>query len=286
MLFSTAKNLSYFGTFVGAQSIGYGIKSRANEIDGDFDFSTAVNISVNNDSVQFINDSQIAQIETKVKPNLIARELGKAPIYGFNADRNGQYIDSIADLANTTILAGNLLNQSTPYIVENGAIVYNGSVIQPGERFTTGAEQSFSTESSGVCREILEAPQRHTIMARFYDGGLTKVAGEALTSGYWYYVTGTINYNGTAYTDQVFKAVDNNSFTGSGNVREAMTNQVYQHYESGIKFTSNNVGDTRTGVIIRGNGDPAYERGTGKEFPINARFIQIKYILAPNNLKP
>lgn len=41
---SPAKNLSYFGTYVGAQSIGYPIKASTTEASGDFDFSTAVNM--------------------------------------------------------------------------------------------------------------------------------------------------------------------------------------------------------------------------------------------------
>jgi hypothetical protein len=282
---SPAKNRSYFGTFVGAQSIGYSIKARATEADGDFDFSTNVNLNVLDNSITFVDDSAIGSIETIVKPNLIGREFGRAPIYGFNADRNGQYIDSITDLSETTVSSSELLTENTPYIVEIASITYGVNVIQAGQRFTTTDVQTFATEG-GVCREIIEAPQRHTVMARFFNGGATKVVGDALTVNYWYYVTGTVTYNSTVYTDQVFKAIDASSFTGSGIVIEAMTDQVYQHYEPGIKFTSNNVGDVRTGEIIRGNGDPAYVRGNGKEFPISAKFLQIKYILQPNNLKP
>lgn len=283
---SPAKNLSYLGTFVGAQSIAYPIKAKATEADGDFDFSTNVNLTIADNSITLTDTSLDASIESKVKTNLIGRELSKAPIYGFSADRNGQYIDSIADLALTTTSAGTNLLANTPYIVEVGAITYNGSVIQAGQRFTTTAVLSFSTVSGGICREILEAPQRHTILAKFGNGGATKVVSDPLTIGYWYYVNGTITYEGVAYTDEVFKATTTNSFTGSGTVIEAMTTEVYQHYEPGIKFTSNNVGDVRTGVIIRGNGDPGYERGAGKEFPINAKFIQLKYVIGVNNLKP
>lgn len=235
---SPAKNMSYFGTYIGAQSIAYPVKASATEADGSFDFSTAVNINIADNSIAPADDSLLASIETKVITNLIQRELGKAPIYGFNADRNGQYIDSIADLAITTIAPGTDLTANTPYIVEVAAIIYDGHTIQPGERFTTLSVISFTSAGGGVCREIIEAPQRHTIMARFAD------------------------------------------------VDSDLANTPYQHYEPGVKFTSNNVGNSRTGAIVRGNGDPLYERGTEKEFPINARYIQVKYIIQPNNLKP
>lgn len=283
---SPAKNLSYFGTYVGAKSIGYSIKASATEVDGDFDFSTAININLIDNSITMTDNTLISVIETNCKTNLIQRQFSKVSVQGFNADRNGQYIDSIKDLSATTISAGTNLVANTPYIVEVASITYDGAVILAGERFTTNAVLSFTTAGGGICREITEAPQRHTIEARFNDGGLTKTVGDALTVGYWYYVSGTITYNGVDYTDRTFKVIDTNSFTGAGILMEALTTQAYQHYEIGIPFTSNNIGDARTGAIVRGNGDPLYERGTNKEFPINARFIQIKFTIQPNNLKP
>ncbi|WP_025142753.1 hypothetical protein [Pedobacter jeongneungensis] len=283
---SPAKNLSYFGTYIGAVSIGQSLKASTLESESGFDADTNVNLTINENSIELTNKTQDAVIETKVIPNLNQRELLQAPLYGFNADRNGQYIDSIADLATTTVAAGINLSPVTPYQVENAAIVYNGSTIQPGEKFTTTGVTSFTTESDGVCREILEAPQRHTIMARFSNGGNQKNAGNPLTAGYWYYVNGTITYNGVEHTNKTFKAVNTDSFTGTGTLIEAMTDQSYQHYEPHVKFSSNNVGDTRLGEIIRGNGDPDYVRGEGKEFPINAKFIQVKYMIRVNNLRP
>lgn len=283
---SPAKNLSYIGTYVGAKSIGYPIKARINEVDGGFDFSTKVNLSILDNSITLTNPELDASIESKVISNIKSRELAEAPIFGFNADRNGQYIDSIPDLADVTLGVGDNLQPNTPYLVAVSAITYDGEIVQPGERFTTKNILTFTSEGNGNCREIIEAPQRHTILARFSNGGNVKTVGDALNIGFWYYVTGTITYNEVIYTNQTFKAVDNNVFSGDGVVIEAMTNQIYQHYEPGIKFTSNNVGDVRTGEILRGNGDPEYVRGIGFEFPINARFIQVKYIIRVNNLKP
>jgi len=286
---SPAKNTSYFGTYIGAKSMGYPIKARTTEDEGDFDFSTAVNVSVTDNSIMLINPEIDASIETKVIANLKGRELAEAPIFGFSADRNGQYIDSLADLSEITVSVGTSLKNLTPYIVEGASITVNGSIYQPGERFTTKDVLDFSSDGGGVCREILEAPQRHTIMARFSNGGASKSVGDPLVIGYWYYpISGTINYNGVEYFQKSFKAIDTNSFTTSdgGVLIEAFTNEEYQHYESGIAFSSNNVGNVRTGEILRGNGDPDYIRGNGFEFPINARFIQLKYIIRVNNLKP
>ncbi|RQO66843.1 hypothetical protein DBR40_21560 [Pedobacter sp. KBW01] len=286
---SPAKNMSYFGTYIGARSIACPIKARAVETDGDFDFSTAQNLTIEDNSIILTNPEINASIETVVKANLPGRELAEAPIFGFNADRNGQYIDSIADLSNVLIGVGTDLEALTPYLVEDAAIVIDGAVIQPGERFTTDAVVTFTSDGGGVCREILEAPQRHTIMARFGNGGAIKSIGDALVAGNWYYpITGTINYNGIDYIGKAFKAIDTNSFTSpdGGTLIEAFTDEAYQHYQPGIAFSSNNIGNVRTGAILRGNGDPDYIRGVGFEFPINARFIQLKYTIRVKNLKP
>ncbi|MDN5288968.1 MAG: hypothetical protein JWR38_5242 [Mucilaginibacter sp.] len=288
---SPAKNLSYFGTYVGAKSIAQAIKVSGTESTGGFDFSSVVNLTIADDSITLSNPALDGKIDTRVIVNLLGRELASLPSYGFNADRNGQYIDSIADLATNTQGAGATLLIPVPYLVETGVITYNGVVYQAGERFTTVTGQTtFTTTASGVVREILEAPQRHTVLARFSDGGAAVAAGSALTSGYWYFVqSGSVTYNGTAYTaEQVFKAIDTHAFSGSGSVITAMSTESYQHYELGSKPTSNNIGDSRTGAIIRGNGDPAYVRGGlgVQEFPITAKFIQVSYIIKVNNLKP
>ncbi|WP_345102309.1 hypothetical protein [Mucilaginibacter panaciglaebae] len=237
------------------------------------------------------NPTLDAQVDTKPIVNLLGREIANLPSFGFNADRNGQYIDSIADLSTTTYTAGDTVPAGIPFIVEAGAITYNGSVYQPGERGTiVAAATTFTTVTNGIIREIVEAPQRHTIMARFTDGGTVMNNGDTLTTGYYYYVmSGTIEYDDITYSEgAIFKAIDNNTISGIGNAMLAFSTEEFQHYEPGIKPTSNNVGNSRTGPIVCGNGDPTYDRGgLGiKEFPINAKFIQIRYILRVNNLKP
>lgn len=288
---SPAKNLSYFGTSVGACSIGYGLLVRASEAAGAFDFSTNVNLTIADDSITIIDTTQIASIQTKVISNLIGREISKLPTFGFNADRNGQYIDSILDLSVTSIASTGALTLLTPYLVQIAAITYAGNTYQPGDRFTTdGSTTAFTTASGGVCYEILEAPQRHTVMARFSDGTGNVAAGSPLVIGYWYLViNANIVYDSVTYTPgSLFKAIDTNTFTGSGILTIAMSTETFQHYEIGIKPYSNNTGNTRVGSIIRGNGDPAYVRGgiNVTEFPINAKFIQLKYILQIANLTP
>lgn len=288
---SPAKNLSYFGTYVGAKSLAYPIKARATESAGAFEFASAINITVADDSITLTDPLLDAQIDTNIIVNTLGREFANFPSCGFNADRNGQYIDSIADLDTTTKSTSDSLIAGIPYIVEVGAIVYNDTTYQPGQRFTTVTGQtSFTSVASGVLREILEAPQRHTIMARFSDGGANIASGTPVTVGnYYQVVSGTITYNAINYdVGNVFKAIDTSAFSGSGVVIVAFSNESYQHYELGTRPTSNNTGDLRTGSIVRGNGDPAYIRGGlgVQEFPINAKFIQIRYIIRINNLKP
>lgn len=288
---SPAKNLSYFGTYVGAKSIAYPVKASAIESSGAFDFSTNVNLTIANDSITLVNNTINAEIKTKLIINANGRQIQKFPLYGFNADRNGQYVDSIAELNTVYKNPGDTLTTPTPYLVEGFAIIYNGNVYQIGDRLTTvSGITTFTSGGAGTLREILEAPERHTIMARFSDGGAPVSAGDALISGYWYYViSGSVTYDSVAYTaGQGFKAVDTNAFAGSGTVQIALSTESFQHYEPGIQPTSNNTGDTRTGSIIRGNGDPAYVRGGYgvQEFPINAKFIQLYYIINVTNLKP
>jgi len=287
---SPAKNLSFRGTYVGSRSIAQSLKADASEPAGSFEFASAANVTIADDSITLTNPAADAQIDTNVIVNILGRELANFSAYGFNADRNGQYIDSIADLSASTRSPGDTLNVPASYQVENGAVVYDGSTYQTGTRLTTVAGQTtFSSASSGVLREIVEAPQRHTVLARFSDGGTAVTAGTALDTGYYYFVqSGTVNYNGTGFSSgQVFKAVGTNAFSGSGTVITAFGTESFQHYEQGTKPTSNNTGDSRTGPIIRGNGDPAYVRGgLGlTEFPINSRFIQIRYMIKVNNLK-
>lgn len=288
---SPAKNASYFGTYIGAFSISYALKSRAIEANGAFDFSTNTNLTIADDSITLTNTALLGSIETKVIANIIGREIAKLPTYGFNADRNGQYIDSIGDLSGTLISSGTPLTINTPYLVLTAAISYNGNIHQPGERFTTnGSITAFTTASGGQAMEITEAPQRHTVMGRFTDGDGTVTAGSPLVVGYWYFVVGAnIVYDTVTYVPgALFKAVDTNSFTGTGTLTIAMSTETYQHYEIGNKPYSNNTGNVPSGSIIRGNGDPSYVRGGigVTEFVINAKFIQLKYIIQVANLTP
>jgi hypothetical protein len=288
---SPARNMSYQGTYVGAHSIAYPVKASATESTGSFDFSTAVNFVIANDSLTLANTALDAEIKTKLIVNPTGRQIQRFPIFGFNADRNGQYIDSIADLDTISKSPGNTLSAPVPYLVENGAITYNNVIYQPGDKFTTVTGiTSFTSSSGGTVREIIEAPQRHTMMMRCSNGNGTITAGSALGIDYWYFVqSGSVVYNTVTYNaGSTFKAVDTNAFTGTGAVTLALSTETFQHYEPGIQPTSNNAGDSATGAILRGNGDPSYIRGGYgvQEFPVNAVFIQLYYQVKVNNLKP
>jgi hypothetical protein len=290
---SPARNASYLGAYAGARSIAYQVKASATESTGTFDFATNVNLTVANDSITLVDPTQNAEIKTKLIVNTTGRQIQRFPLYGLNSDRNGQYIDSIPDLNVSTVAAGATLTIPTPYLVETASITYNSNVYAPGDRFTTVTGQTtFATSGGGVLREILEAPERHTIMMLVTDGHGTVAASSTLIVGDWYYVeSGSVTWNTNTYmAGQFFKATITTGFTGSGVVTHAvqMTSDIFCHYEPGIQPTTNNVGDVRTGAIVRGNGDPAYVRGGYgvTEWPVSSRFIILYYLIKVSNLKP
>ena len=290
---SPARNLSYFGTFVGAFSITRALAIKATGTLSAFDNSSAVNINISDNSLTLIDVDANASIVTKPIDNTAGREMQKLHTFGINADRNGEYVDSTADLANTTISAGTTLSVSTPYVVEIGAITYDGNVYNAGQRFTSKSSSAgtFTTSTSGVVREILESPARENVEARFSDGALTTVDNTAtLEELAWYFVEGnTVTYNGNSYAVGTFvKALTGiTSFTGTGLLRKVFSDtDAYFYFEINQKPTSNNVGNSRTGAIVRGNGDKDFDRTAANVFPINKKFIQLRYTIQVNNLTP
>jgi hypothetical protein len=288
---SPARNLTYFGNYAGARPIARSILAKAAEVDSGFESASAVNLTIADDNITLTDAGSAGQIDSKPIVNAAGRDLAGLPAFGYNADRNGQYLDSLTDLAGSVKTTSDTLTAGLPFLVENAAITYNGATYQPGARFTTiTGVSSFSSAGGGVIREITEAPQRHTILMRVSDGGAEVSVGTPLTAGYYYYVaSGSVSYHGDTYsTGQLIKAMDSAAFGGTGVVNLALSTESYQHYELGLKPMTNNSGDSRAGAIVRGNGDPVYERngGTLKEFPVNARFIQLRCIFQVNNLKP
>lgn len=290
---SPARNLSYFGTFVGAYSITKALAVKSSELVSAFDNSSAVNLNIADNALTLLDVEANASIVTKPIDNTAGRELQRLHTFGINADRNGEYVDSTADLANTTISAGTTLSVSTPYVVEVGAITYDGNVYNAGQRFTSKSSSpgTFTTSTSGVLREILEAPARENVEARFSDGALTTVDNTAtLEELAWYFVEGNaVTYNGNSYAVGAFLKVLTGitSFTGTGLLRKVFSDSdTYFYFEINQKPTSNNVGNSRTGAIVRGNGDKDFDRIAANIFPINKKFIQLRYTIQVNNLTP
>jgi hypothetical protein len=290
---SPARNMSYFGTYIGNYSITRSLAVRASSILSAFDNSSAINLSISDNSLTLVDVESIASIVTKPIDNTLGRELQRLHTFGINADRNGEYVDSTADLANTTISAGTTLSVSTPYTVESGAITYDGGVYNAGQRFTSKSSSpgTFTTSTGGVVREILEAPARENLEARFSDGALTTVDNTAtLEELAWYFVEGNaVTYNGNSYAVGAFLKVLTGitSFTGTGLLRKVFSDtDPYFYFEINQKPTSNNVGNSRTGAIVRGNGDKDFDRTAANVFPINKKFIQLRYTIQVNNLTP
>ena len=290
-LVSPAKNRSYFGTYVGAFSIAKGLKVKASATLSDFDNTTAINLTIADDSLTLISTSSNASIITKPIDNTTGRELLKFPVFGLNADRNGEYVDSTSDLDVSTVSAGTTLLASTPYLVETGSITYNSVVYQSGDRFTSlaSSQGTFTTSTGGVLREILEAPARENLEARFTDGAAGYTSSGSIAVDSWYYVEiGSITYDGVAYAvGTFFKGTATTTFTGIGSPRLVFAAaDAFLFFEINQKPTSNNVGNARTGAISQGNGNKDFDRTSANVFSINKKFIQIKYTIQVNNLTP
>jgi hypothetical protein len=127
------------------------------------------NITITNGVATQTNPSLPSLIRTPIIDNGGEYEIGTLNFIGDHADRNGIVIDSNTDLSNVTISAGTTIGTNNYYVVEGGSINYNGVMYQVGSRFTAvAASTTFSTTEGGVIREILSAPNKRTIKAKFH----------------------------------------------------------------------------------------------------------------------
>ena len=70
-------------------------------------------------------------------------------------------------------------------------------------------------------------------------------------------------------------------------MREVFKNtDIYQYYQTVGTLTCNRVGNVITGEITKGNGDRDFDRATANGFKINSKFMQIRYTMQAENLKP
>jgi hypothetical protein len=137
--------------------------------------------------------------------------------------------------------------------------------------------------------------------------------GETLTVGSYYVVEqGPVTYNSVVYPIgstllSVSGGTNSVSTTGGGVVRKIENNPMrtavkikfsdtlgttahfdsltWHHYNLDEKPTANRQGDVGTGIILRGNGDPAFDQTPAKVFPVFARYYQIEADIKPGNLK-
>lgn len=162
---SLARNLAYEGTFVGAKSVGTPLKFRLVEGQGDFKFSSNVNLTIVDDSATLTNSASTATIESNVIDLGKDKVLRAISMQGLLGDRNGEWVDSSTDLDSGITASGSLVpNQS--YIVETGTLTYNGPTYTIGQKF---AAVSGATTYTGVgeARRIIEAPNRVCYEMRF-----------------------------------------------------------------------------------------------------------------------
>jgi len=289
---SPAKNISYFGNYVGAFSIAEKLLVRTTNADSSFDNSSAVNLTIADDSLTLTDTSSPGSIETKPIANLLGRVYGRLPVLALNADRNGQFVNTTIDLSTSTISAGEDVPINTPFIVQVGSITYDGNVYQVGDRFTSASTtKTFTTSFDGVIAEILQAPSRQAVEARFNAGTATPITNEdTIVGGTWYYVdSGSATYDGDTYNaGSFFKGQSGvTSFTGDGVLIPTFaSDDPYFLFEIGQPVTTNNVDDEITGAITKGNGESDFDRTAGNVFSVNLKFIQLKYTINVANLTP
>lgn len=293
---SPAKNLSYYGDIIGAQNIGISLVANTNAATSAFDNSSLVNMTIDGTTgaLTMTDTSQNSQATSKPFANLAGRYIAGLMTYGFNSDRNGEFIDATSDVDLTgTYAAGDTLTTDRIYIVDGsgGSINYNGTAYAVGDRFTCkSAASTFSNVSvAGYVREIIEGPTRNNVEARFSNGtGTFKNNGDTLTSGYWYYLSaGTATLSSVAYTAGQFIKGDGTAVSSSGaTIEEVFTTDAYQYYECVGALTCNRSGNVFTGAITKGNGDPSFDRTTANVFKINSKYGQTRYTIQSNNLTP
>ncbi|QIL40602.1 hypothetical protein G7074_15810 [Pedobacter sp. HDW13] len=288
---SPAKNMHYNGTFIGAKPIAVPLKITDNAEESGLDLSTAINLTIAPNTAKLTDRNLAASIESKPIVNLTGRRILSLPTFGYNADRNGEYIDSTPDLSNVPTQAGEILQDGTPYLVVGGSIVYNGEILPDDSRFVSLRENAgtFSTVVDAYVVEILEAPARENVECRFSNGTTTTIsAGTSLEVGAWYHVEqAEITYNSaTVAMGKCLKCVEGQVlFTGAGVLRKIFDlTSPWNYFEINQPLTSNNEGNFPTGAIMRGNGDRNFDRS--KPFKIYHKFSQVRYTIQPNNLAP
>lgn len=293
---SPCKNMASDGTLIGAHSIGVNLIASTTSATSAFDNSSAVNITIDATSgaLTLTDNTQNASIVTKPIANLSGRNIASLSTFGFYSDRNGEYIDSTADLDYTGLYAaGDALTTDRVYLVDDsgGQIVYNTATLAVGDRFTCKSAASTFTNVSvdAFVREIIEAPTRNNIEARFSNGtGTFKTNGQNLTTGYWYYLSaGTATLSSVSYTAGQYIKGDGTAVTLTGaTLEEVFTTDAYQFYESFGGLTCNKAGNVSTGAVTKGNGDPAFDRTTANIFKLAYKHIQIRYTIQVANLIP
>jgi hypothetical protein len=296
-LTSPCKNMAYDGTIIGSKSIGLNFVASTNSAISAFDNSSLVNTTIDGTTgaLTMTDATQLALATLKPFSNLLGRNILSLPNFGFFSDRSGQYIDATPDLDLTGVYtAGDTLTDSRVYIVDGsgGQIVYGGNTLAVGDRFTCKSSVAtvFSNLSvASYVREIIEGPTRNNIECRFSNGtGTFKINGDTLTTGYWYYLSsGTATLSSLSYSaGQYIKGDGSAVSTSTGIIEEVFTTGGYQYYELFGQITCNRVGNVSTGAIIKGNGDPSFDRTTANMFKIADKHCQLRYTIQPANLIP
>jgi len=157
----------YTGQPIGiGAGVGFKVRSDANGCD--FDHTNSINCNFADGVISFPNSAVNSVMYTKVKDISKVRNYIRSAFNGVQADRNGRLFSYNSDLSGTLINPGTgVLETNTCYMVVADTIIYNGTTIGVGMKFTTQTILDFSSSGAGVVQKVTQFPTIQTYRLRF-----------------------------------------------------------------------------------------------------------------------
>lgn len=255
---SPCATLAQDGSFIGA----YGVYN--NYTSGDYESLTNFNVSGND----------LIWTDTNLPAEALSKCVFLNALYELDAynmfteeDRPaGKTIDATPQIGSGLYVAGaNELTIGFPYFVRNGFITHNGYQVAPNEVFIAETDD-YSTVDNGEVYDLLEMPNRKTVLFRFAGLGQPINTPGALAAGFYYgcvtACTITINGFGQAYAagDTVKVDTGDTATLDSGTVQTGIAvNAPWHAYEQGKKIEANTFFNDPLNPIEKGNGSTEYD---------------------------
>lgn len=285
---SIARNMADDGRHVGKYGVALRWNFRANQADGDWLNSEAVNAIIADNSLKIDDDNETTTITGLPKAYEKIKELASLPVFGFTADRNGEQIGyEDIDLATEIQPGTGVLTIGEFYQVFDDMVTHNSNNFLAGQVFKA-VNADFTSAGSGTVRQITATPFRPSVQWRFSYGYADTIdENGTLTEGNWYVVKvgDDITYNSNTLTEgTIFRCETGvTSFSGAGTVETIFTTtDDYHWYAANEKPMANKAGNVPAGAITKGNGHADFDFDNA--LPVQAKFLQPKITIQANNL--